>query len=378
MKEPVKSASGGGPWAVPYIAPGRQYADLRDEILGVVDQVFSNARFILRHDLFDFEAAIADFIGVAHVVGVNSGTDALMLSARAIGLGPRDEVVAPAHTFVSTIGAIVHAGAKPVLVDIGADFNLDAELVEAAISERTRAIMPVHLNGRVSDMKMINAIANRHGLKVIEDAAQALGAGQGNVRAGAFGHAGCFSLHPMKNLSVGGDGGFIATNDGDLADRLRVLGNIGQKTKTEIVEFGFNSRLDTLHAAVALVKLGKLPDWIERRREIAALYTDTLGGIGDMILPPRDGGGRRDVYSSYVVRTSRRDDLMAHLRNDAIEVFAHWNPPLHHHKALGLDTFRLPETERASLEVISLPIFPEMTNEEINLVIDSVRRFFQT
>ena len=377
MKEPVKSASGGRPWAVPYIDLSRQYAGLRDEILGVVDQVFSDARFILRQDLFDFEAAVADFVGVAHVIGVNSGTDALMLSARAIGLGPEDEVIAPAHTFVSTIGAIVHAGATPVLVDIGADFNMDAGLVEAAISDRTRAIMPVHLNGRVSDMETINAIAERYGLKVIEDAAQALGAGQGNVRAGAFGHAGCFSLHPMKNLSVGGDGGFITTNDENLADRVRVLRNTGQKTKTEISEFGFNSRLDTLHAAVALVKLDRLPDWIERRREIAALYTAALGGIGDMIIPPRDGAGRRDVYSSYVIRSGRRDDLMAHLSNDGIEAFTHWNPPLHHHKALGLDTFRLPETEKASLEVISLPIFPEMTNEEINLVIDSIRRFFQ-
>jgi len=374
-------AKGSGGWAVPYIDLGRQYVPLRDEILTTVDRIFAGADFVLREDLDRFETAIAEYLGVTHAIGVNSGTDALMLSVRALGLGPGDEVITVAHTFVSTLAAIVHAGADPIPVDIGDDYNLDSGALEAALTPRTKAVMPVHLNGRTCDMELISEFASEHGLLIIEDAAQALGAALGDTKAGAFGDTGCFSLHPMKNLSVGGDGGFITTSDTDLAGRLRVLRNIGQEkkdqSKCEITGFGFNSRLDTLQAAIALVKLGHLPGWIDRRREIAASYTQALEGLGELVLPPRDGDGRYDVFSSYVIRTERRDGLMTHMRDDGIEVFAHWVPPLHHQKGLGLDHWRLPETERASRQVLSLPVFSEMTNEETDLVIDSIQRFFR-
>jgi len=364
---------------VPYINLPKQYLTLREEIRQSLDEVFGSGSFILRSHVEEFEARIAELLGVQHVVGVNSGTDALYLSARALGLGPGDEVITVAHTFVATVASIAHCGAKPVLVDIRDDFNMDVTQLEQAISGRTRAIIPVHLNGRVCEMDTIMAVAQRHRLAVLEDAAQALCARYRGQAAGSFGNAGCFSLHPMKNLSVGGDGGFVGTNDADLADKLRLLRNHGQRSKEEIVCFGFNSRLDNLHAASALVKLKHLPQWNERRRLLARQYHEGLGGIPGLCLPPPpdEESLYYDVFSSYVVRTEQRDALQQRLEQAGIEVFAHWPIPLHHQRSLGLGSWHLPVTECLAQEVLSLPLYPELADEDQDRVIEEVRIFFE-
>ena len=356
----------------------RQYGALREEILECVDRIFSQAAFILRGDVAEFERAAAAYLGVNHVVGVNSGTDALFLTLKAMGLCRGDEVITVPYTFVATVAAIVHCGAEPVLVDIGADFNMAAENLAAAVTPRTRAIIPVHLNGRACDMDAIMNIAERHSLLVIEDSAQSFGARHNGRCAGSIGAAGCFSLHPMKNLNVGGDGGLIAVNDGALADKLRILRNVGQRTKEEIACFGYNSRLDTLHAAIALIKLKYFPEWIERYRRLAQRYNDALGGIDGLTLPPPPSDGIRfDVFSSYAICTPRRDALKAHLLADGVETFVHWPMPLHRQPALGLGgNHDFPQTDRIAKETLSLPIYPQLTDDEQDIVIDSTLSFF--
>lgn len=364
---------------VRYIDLPKQYLVLREEIQQRLDMVFASGSFILRQDVGNFESIIAKFLDVKYVVGLNSGTDALLLSMRALGISPGDEVITVSHTFVATVASIVHCGAIPVFVDIRDDFNMDIAHLIAAITPRTKAIVPVHMNGHLCEMDAVMEIARKHRLLVIEDAAQALGACYRNQKGGSFGNVGCFSLHPMKNLNVAGDGGFASTNDAYLAERLRLLRNHGQKSKEEIVCFGFNSRLDNLHAAIALVKLKYLPKWIERRRKLAAQYEEHLGDILELRLPPAPKVNSLyfDVFSSYVVRTERREALKQHLEKAGIEVFVHWSIPLHQQEKLGLSHWHLPMTERVSKEVLSLPLHPELTDLGQRQVIEAIRNFFE-
>jgi len=264
------------------------------------------------------------------------------------------------------------------LVDVREDFNMDVEQLEQAISHRTRAILPVHLNGRLCDMEKLLAVAQTHNLLVIEDAAQALGASLEGKKAGTFGLAGCFSLHPMKNLGGAGDGGFVATQNSKLAEKLRLLRNHGQRTKEDLPCFGFNSRLDNLQAAILNVKLKSLPEWIERRRQVASLYHQGLSNLPFLQLPPppQQHGRFFDIYSSYVIRAQERDRLVTHLGECGIETFIHWPKPLHHQEALGLGHFQLPKTEEFAKEVVSLPISAEISNEQVEFVIDSIRNFY--
>ena len=365
-------------YVVRYSDLPKQYAALRSETRQCLDEVFGSGSFILRQDVEDFELRMSDLLDVDHVIGVNSGTDALYLSLRALGIGAGDEVITVAHTFAATVAAIVHCGAKPVLVDIRDDFNMDVTQLEGAISDFTRAIIPVHLNGRVCEMDTIMAVAQRHDLAVVEDAAQALSAQYRGQAAGNFGDAGGFSLHPLKNLSVGGDGGFVTTNNNQLDSTLRLLRNHGQKSKEEIPCFGFNSRLDNLHAALALMKLKYLPKWMDRRRFLAGRYHEGLQDVPGLVLPPppEEESPYYDVFSSYVLRTKRRDQLQLHLDEAGIEVYAHWPTPLHHQKGLGLERWHLPMTERVAQEVLSLPLYPELANQDQELVIHTIRGFF--
>jgi len=366
-------------YSVRYIDLPKQYQVLREEIQECLERVFSQGSFILRDDVAEFEAQMAQFLGVKHVVGLNSGTDALYLSARALGIGPGDEVITVAHTFVATIAAIVHCGATPVLVDIGDDFNMDISRIEAAITPRTKAIIPVHLNGRVCRMDVLMEVAAGHNLTVIEDAAQALSASYDGRAAGSFGNTGCFSLHPLKNLSVGGDGGFVSTDDDRIAAELRLLRDHGQLSKEEISFYGFNSRLDNLHAALALVKLKYLPEWIERRRILAAKYDELLRPIEKLVLPPPpdDSSAYYDVFSSFVVRTQERNALKHHLEENGVEVFVNWPKPLHQQEQLDLGNWKLPVTERMSKEVLSLPLYPELTDEDQEKVVSAILNFFE-
>ncbi|MEK6820550.1 MAG: DegT/DnrJ/EryC1/StrS family aminotransferase, partial [Nanoarchaeota archaeon] len=277
-------------WKVQYVDLSIQFKNLEKELTEVFKRVMSGADFILRDDVEKFEENIASYLGVKHVIGVNSGTDALFLALRAAGIGENDEVITVAHTFVASLASIVHNRAKPILVDIKEDFNIDVDKIEEAITKRTRAIMPVHLNGRACNMDKLMQIAEKHNLLIIEDAAQALGSAYRGRKVGSFGIAGCFSAHPIKTLSCAGDGGFISTNNDEIAEKCRLLRDHGQKTKRDYVCFGYNSRLDNLQAAILNVKFKYLEDWIKKRREIAKIYSEKLADL-PLILPPAPSDG---------------------------------------------------------------------------------------
>ncbi len=366
-------------YKVPFVDYPAHYRSMENEINAAIRGVLGSGDLILREQLRQFEGNVASFTGVKYAVGVNSGTDALYLSLLAAGIGPGDEVITVAHTFVATVAVIIHSGATPILVDVADDFNMDMEQIEPAISPRTRAIIPVHLNGRPCNMKKLMELATRHNLIVIEDAAQALGARFDRQKAGSFGLTGCFSFYPAKMLGAAGDGGIVITNNQELAEKIRLLRDHGQQRTTgDILCFGFNSRLDNLQATILDIKLKRLPRWIERRRELANLYEQGLSGLSQIKTPPPPQSQDHyfDVYQNYVVRAQERDKLAAHLRECGIEVLISWPKPMHHHEALRLGHFRLPETERISKEVLSLPMNTEINNEQVGFVIESIHDFY--
>lgn len=365
-------------YKVRFVDYSKQYRNIGKELGAAIKEVLSRGDFILREQLRQFENNVASFLGVNHAVGLNSGTDALYLSLLAAGIGHDDEVITVAHTFLATVGAIVNCGAKPVLVDVKQDYNMDIGKVEEVITPRTKAIIPVHLNGRLCDMEKLTKIAVRHNLIVIEDAAQALGATFNGKKAGSFGLTGCFSFYPAKVLGTAGDGGMVATNDGRIAGNIRALRDNGRvKGTDEVACYGFNSRLDNLHAAILDVKLKYLPRWIDRRREIAGIYHQGLTDISQLQLPPPPQAARYfDVFQNYVIRTKQRDELANHLKDNGIEILISWPIPMNHQKALKLSHFKLPETEAISREVLSLPMYPELSNEQVEYVIQTVRNFY--
>ncbi len=366
-------------YRVPFVDYPTHYRRIRKEIDAAIKAVLNGGDFILRQQLRDFESHIADYVGVDYAVGVNSGTDALHLSLLAAGIGPGDEVITVAHTFVASVAVIKHCGATPILVDVGKDFNMDMEQVEPAITPKTKAIMPVHLNGRPCDMARLMTIARRYNLLIIEDAAQALGAAFEGKKAGSFGLAGCFSFYPAKILGGFGDGGIVVTNNQEVAKKVRLLRDHGQDRETgDILGYGFNSRLDNLQAAILDVKLKHLPDWIKRRRKLANLYERGLSGLSQVKTPPPPQEGRYfDVFTNYVIRAEKRDELVNYLRESGIEILISWPKSMHHHPALGLRHFSLPETEKISQEVLSLPLFPELGEDKVEFVIESIRNFYK-
>ncbi|MGQ9460518.1 MAG: DegT/DnrJ/EryC1/StrS family aminotransferase [Candidatus Bathyarchaeaceae archaeon] len=367
-------------YKVPFVNYPEHYRRIWNEVIGAISEVLSKGDLILRDQLRQFEQNMASFVGVKHAFGLNSGTDALFLSLKAAGIGPGDEVITVAHTFVATIAAIVHCGATPILVDVGEDMNMDVEQVEQKISPKTKAVIPVHLNGRLCDMEKLMAIADKHDLVVVEDAAQALGSTFDGKKAGSFGLTGCFSFYPAKTLGSAGDGGLVTTDNDEIAEKIRLLRDHGQQRSTgEVLFYGFNSRLDNLQAAILNVKLKYVPEWNERRRELASLYHKGLSDLPDVKLPPPPqlGGRFFDVYQNYVIRSKKRDRLVAHLRESGVEVLVSWPKPLHRHEALGLGKFHLPKTEQISREVLSLPMYPELSNEQVKYVIEVVHSFYE-
>ena len=366
-------------YKVPFVNVPLQYQNLKKEILKTIDDVLSRGDLILRKDVEEFEKKIADFVGTKYAISLNSGTDALFLPLKAAGIGTGDEVITVSHTFVASIAVIVNAGAKPILIDVKDDFTMDMDKLEEAITSKTKAIIPVHLNGKMCEMDRLMEIAQKHNLIIIEDAAQALGAKFKNKMAGSFGLAGGFSLYPFKVLGCFGDGGILTTNDGKLAEKIRLLRDHGQKTKTEIVCFGWNSRLDNLQAAILNVKFNYLPEWIKRRRESAKIYNQGLFDISEIKLPPAPGSDERyfDIYQNYVLKAQKRDELYNYLKERGVETLIKDPIPNHWHKNLGLSHFKLPYTERLAKEVISLPMYPELTNGQIEYVINCVKEFYQ-
>ena len=365
-------------YKVPFVNYPLEYHNLKKEIDETIQRILERGDLILREDVEKFEKNIASFVGTKYAVGTNSCSDALIFSLMAANIGKGDEVITVSHTFFATIEAIYHVGARPVLVDVGEDFLMDMDQLEKVITPQTKAVIPVHLNGRVCDMEKLTEIAKRHNLIIIEDAAQALGAKFLGKRAGSFGLTGCFSFYPAKLLGGFGDGGMVTTNDEEIAKKVRLLRNHGQKTKTEIVCYGFTSRLDNLQAAILNVKFKYLKDWIERRREIAEIYTKGLAGISQIKLPPAPNSdpSHWDVFQNYVLKAQRRDELFEFLKENGVETLIKDPVPNHWHKPLSLSRFKLPYTEKLASEVISLPIYPELTNEQVDYVIKKVREFY--
>jgi dTDP-4-amino-4,6-dideoxygalactose transaminase len=361
--------------AVRFWNPPREYAALKTEIMSTIDGVLSDGDLVMRHQMEDFERNFAAFVGRQEAVSMSNCTDALRLTLEALGVGPGDEVVTVAHTFVATMAAIHHVGATPILVDVGQDHNLDVDLLEAALTPRTKAIIPVHLNGRLCEMDRLMALAKSREIPVLEDAAQSLGASFQGVPGGGWGIAGAFSFYPAKMLGALGDGGAIVTDDAGLAQRLRELRDHGRVSKTELSGWGWNCRLDNLQAAILDLKLKHLPGWIERRRRIAGIYNESLTGIAGLRLPPPpDGGAHFDVYQNYVIESNQRDRLVEHLADSGVETLVSWPVPMHH-QPLGLNHFSLPRTEALAGRVVSLPMHNVLEEEEAIRVADAVRAF---
>ncbi|MCK5044595.1 DegT/DnrJ/EryC1/StrS family aminotransferase [Candidatus Parcubacteria bacterium] len=353
-----------------------QYQNLKEEIDATMQDVLNRGDLINRQDVEEFESGVASFIGVKHAVSLNSGTDALIFALMAAGVGSGDEVITVSHTFVASISCIAHCGATPILIEVREDFNMDVDKLEQAITPKTKAIIPVYLNGRMCDMEKIMAIAEKHNLIVVEDSAQALGAKFKGEPSGSIGLAGCFSFYPAKILGCFGDGGMLTTNDSAIAEKVTLLRDHGQKTKTDILCYGFTSRLDNLQAAVLSIRLRCLPENIRKRREIAEIYNNKLADVTEIKLPPAPNDEYFDVYQNYVLKAQKRDELFAYLKENGVETLIKDPIPNHWHKGLNLSHFVLPYTEQLAKEVISLPMYPELTNKQVDYVIDCVHNFY--
>lgn len=363
---------------VPFVNYKIQYKNLKTKVNRVIDRVLKNGDLILRRDVEDFESKLASFVGTKYAVGLNSGTDALFLSLKAAGIGKGDEVITVSHTFIATISVIIQASATPILVDAREDFEIDSDEIEDVISTKTKAIIPVHLNGRMCDMEKIMKIAKEHNLIIIEDAAQALGAKFKNKKAGSFGLTGCFSFYPAKVLGAFGDGGAITTNNQATAQKIRLLRDHGQKNKTEILFYGWNSRLDNLQAAILNVKFKYLPLWIKQRRTIASIYNKGLNKLSQIKLPPAPNSNPNyfDIYQNYVIRAEKRNELFSFLKEKGVETLIKDPVPNHWQKGLKLLKYHLPNTEQFAKEVISLPMYPELKRSQIEYVITCLRKFY--
>lgn len=362
---------------IPFVDPKRVYQDLKEELDAAYFDVMTNGDLIDRRHLRSFEENLAKFVGTKYAVGLNSGYDALHMSLRAAGVGPGDEVIVPAHTFVATASAVINVGATPVLVDVGKDFNIDCDRIEEALTEKTRALLPVHLNGYMADMERVMGIARKHDLVVIEDACQSLGSSLDGRRAGAWGLTGCWSFYPFKMLGGYGDGGALTTDSEEVYTFARRMRFNGEDRETgEYHGHGFTCLLDNLQAAFLDVKLRHLPDWIGRRKAIAGHYREALSDLPDLALPHYDDPRRDHVYQNYVVRAKAGDAFSDHLKGRGVEVLTQFRKPYYRHEALGLADRGFPETEALSREVCSLPMNPELSDEEIDGVIGSVRSFF--
>ena len=369
----------------------KQYKSIKEEIDLAIKRVLESGQFIGGEEVGNFENEIAKFCETKYAISVNSGTDALFLSLKALGIGKRDEVITTPFTFIATAGVIANCGAKPVFADIERNtFNISSELVEGLITSRTKAILPIHLFGQMADMDEIMEIARKHNLFVIEDAAQAIGAAiklkiknekLKIMKAGAIGDLGCFSFFPSKNLGAYGDGGMVITNNEKLAERVRLLKNHGSSPREKYLNLivGTNSRLDALQVAILRVKLKYLSKWSKRRAEKADYYNKNLKGVGDIIAPVT-ASDRSHIFHQYTIRTKSRDELQKYLKEKAIPTMIYYPLPLHLQPAfqsLGYKVGDFPESEKAAKEVLSLPIYPELFTIKQDFIIKKIKEFFK-
>jgi len=362
---------------IPYVNFSAQFDGEREEILACVEQVFSGGDFIGGEAITEFEEKAAQLCGTAHAVAVGSGTDALIFALDALGIGPGDEVITPPNSFIASTCAIIAVGAKPVFADIGADQNIDPDAVVAAIGPKTKAIMPVHLTGRVADMDPILRLAEKHGLKVVEDAAQAIGSRYKDRPAGSFGDAGCFSTHPLKNLNAAGDGGFVATNNGKVAERIRLIRNLGLVDRNTVAIWGRVSRMDTLQAAFLNMRLGKLENVIARRRRNAQLYREMITTDGVFMPPCQEH--EFNSFHTFVVQADRRDALQQYLADHGIMTGVHYPVPIHLQPVasdLGCKKGDFPETERQAGRVLSLPVHQFLDETDVARVAECINEFY--
>jgi dTDP-4-amino-4,6-dideoxygalactose transaminase len=361
---------------VPFLDLKRHVSAIRDELDRAVAGVLDGGQFVFGGPLDDFEAAFAAYCGASDAIGVASGTEAITIALQAVGVGEGDEVITVANTCVPTVTGIEAAGATAVLTDPDeTTYTLDVSTLDALVTERTRAIVPVHLYGQCADLDPILELARSRDLKVVEDVAQAVGADYRGRRAGSIGDAAAFSFYPTKNLGALGDGGAVVTNDAGTAERARLLRNYGEQSKYDSVRRGWNSRLDTMQAAILHAKLRHLDAWTERRRELAARYDDGLAGTA--VVTPATAPERRHVYHLYVVRVADRDAVQEKLRAEGVGTLIHYPKPVHRHPAyegLAATDGRLATSERLSGEILSLPLYPELEDAEVDAVIEAVRR----
>jgi len=374
---------------VPLLDLRAQYASIREEVGEAIDRVLASQYFILGPEVEALEHEVAEYSQCQFGVGVSSGTDALLVALMAIDVKPGDEVMTTPYTFFATVGSIARLGARPVFVDIDPiTYNIGPEGLETAITPRTRAIIPVHLYGQMADMDPIMEVAARHGLMVIEDAAQAIGAEYHERRAGSIGHLGCFSFFPSKNLGGFGDGGMVTSNDAELADRVRLLRSHGARPKYYHKVVGGNFRLDAIQAAVLRVKLGHLDGWTQGRQRNAdtyrRLFSEAGLAVGSLdegqvgVVLPTDVGYGRHIYNQFVIRTRRRDALRAHLTDLEIGTAIYYPVPLHLQECfadLGCTEGDFPVSEAAAAQTLALPIYPELTEEMLGRVVEAVGEF---
>ena len=356
-----------------------QYEAMRDEIRSAMARVLASQHFILGAGVQEFEAEIARYCGTRYAVGVASGSDAILLSLMAYGIGDGDEVVTTPYTFFSTVSSITRLGARPVFVDIDpVTYNIDPEGVKRALTSHTKAIMPVHLFGQSADMDPLCAAAKGRGIAVIEDACQSIGALYKGKKVGSIGDTGCFSFFPSKNLGGFGDGGMVTTNDERIMQRLSSLRMHGSSERYYHTEIGINSRLDALQAAVLGVKLGHLDSWNEGRRGNAGRYSEGLSRLSGVELPA-EAEYNRCVFNQYVIRAERRDELMGFLRQNGVGCEIYYPLSLHQQECfafLGASQGDFPESERAAVETLALPVYPELEGSQIDYVIETIKRFY--
>ncbi len=364
---------------IPYVDLARQHRPIKTELLAAVEKVIDHSQYVLGEDVRTFEREFAVLCGTRFAVGVNSGTDAMILALKVLGIGPGDEVITAPNSFISSASCIALLGARPVFVDVREDFNVDPEQLERAISPCTKAILPVHLNGRPAAMAPIMDVAVAHRLWVIEDCAEAVLAKYRGQHVGSFGTFGCFSLHPLKTLNACGDGGMITTNDPELYERLKILRNLGLRDRDECVVWSGNSRLDDLQAALLLVKLNYLLAWTTSRREIAAFYRRELAEVPGVEVPderPEEWA----VYHRFVIQADRRDALKHYLADHGVETAIHYPIPIHLQPAadaLGYKAGSFPVAERQAERILSLPIYHDLEPEEREHVVRTLQEFYR-
>jgi dTDP-4-amino-4,6-dideoxygalactose transaminase len=366
-------------YKVPYVDLASQHLRIKEELINAFSSVLDHGKFILGDEVREIEQKISDLCGTQYSVGINSGTDALIFALRALEIGPGDEVITVPNSFVASTSCIKIQGASPIFVDVGDDYNINPDLIEPAITKKTKAILLVHLTGRPANMDPVMEIAKKYNLFVIEDCAQAISAEYKNKKVGSIGDIGCFSFHPLKTLNACGDAGMLTTNKQDLAEKFRLMRNIGKKTRDDSVIWSGNSRLDTLQAAFLLVKMRYLETWTEKRRANARFYQEKLKDL-KQVQVPLDKPYEKAVYHTFVIQADNRDGLRSFLEEQGIGSNVHYPVPIHLQEAakdMGYTKGKFPITESQASRILSLPVYPELTEADLQYVVDSIHKYYQ-